>query len=452
VLPPAALGAVGGPLGRYAGSRAGTWSARLAVLLALTAVTMGLGALERSHCVQHGWRDSDQFWHMCFSDLPALYQLGHLSGGLPAYLDPTGGASLDHPVVTGSVMALVGGLVGSGPVADQVRWYFALWVLLATVLMMATVVFTAAARPRHIADAALVALSPVVALSALVSADVVGVALVSAALWAWSRRSVVLTGVLLGLAVGARTYPLLVLFALVMLALRTGRGRAARVLLMSSGATLLLVALPFLVANPGALTAAYQAWWNAPPNLGSLAMVGQVLGHPVSAAAGTVIALLGMAAAVALSGLLALTAPRRPTVAEVALVGVGVALVTGKSVPVQASLWLVPLVALCGLKWRDALTWATAEAVYFVSVWLYVAGPSDPNRMITPGWYATFLLARLAAILYLVWRGWSQAQARLPREADPAGEWPDDPDRDELVDELAGELQEPPDRLLVTYS
>jgi hypothetical protein len=453
VLPAGALAVVGGPLGRYAGPRAGTWPVRLAVLLALMTATMALGTVERAHCIEKGWNGSDQFWHGCFSDLPALYQLGHLSGGLPAYLSGGAGApSLDHPVVTGSVMALLGGFVGGGTVTEQVRWYFILWVLLATLLMLAAVFFTAASRPRHLADAALVALSPVVALASLVSADVVGVALLSAALWAWSRRSVVGTGVLLGLAIGARTYPVLVLLALLVLALRTGRGWTARTLLISCGATLLVVALPFLVANPVALTSAYTAWWQAAPNLGSLGMLGQLFGRPLSAGAGTGIALLGMAAAAAISSLLALTAPRRPTVAEVALVGVGIVLVTGKSVPVQASLWLVPLVALCGLRWRDKLLWAGAEAVHFVAVWLYVAGGSDPNRMIRPSWYAVILLVRLAAILYLIWRAWTQAQARLPREADPEGEWPDDPDRDDIVDELAGDFRERPDRVLVTYS
>jgi hypothetical protein len=453
VLPAEALGAVGGPLGRHAAASAGRWSAGLAVLLALMTATMIAGSLERAHCVERGWRGSDQFWHACFSDLPALYQLGHLSGGLPAYLNSgPGGAALDQPVVTGSVMALVGGLVGDGRMADQARWYFILWVLLAALLMLAIVFFTAASRPRHLADASLVALSPVVALAALVSADVVGVALVSAALWAWSRRAIVPTGVLLGLATAARTYPLLVLLALLALALRTGRGQTARTLLLSVGATLLLVALPFIAANPGALTAAYSAWWDAAPNLGSLAMLGQILDHPVSAGAATAIAVLGMLVAAVVSGLLALSAPRRPTVAEVALVGVGIALVTGKSVPVQASLWLVPLVALCGFRWRDNLIWSGAEAVHFVAVWLYVAGGSDPNRMIRPAWYAVILLARLGAIVYLVWRAWHQAQERLPREADPEGEWPDDPDRDDIVDELAGDFHERPDRLIISYA
>lgn len=453
VLPPEALGAVGGPLGRYAAGRAGRWSARLVTLLALMTATMGVGSVERTHCVERGWNGSDQFWHACFSDLPALYQLGHLSGGLPAYLDSgPGRAALDHPVVTGAVMALVGGFVGDGRVVDQVRWYFILWVLLTTLLMLAVVFFTAASRPRHLSDAALVALSPVVALAVLVSADVVGVALVSAALWAWSRRAVVSTGILLGLAIAARTYPLLVLAALLFLALRTGRRQTARTLLLAVGATLLLVALPFLAANPGALGAAYSAWWDAAPNLGSLAMLGQIVGHPLSAGASTAIAVLGMVVAVVVSALLALSAPRRPTVAEVALVAVGIALVTGKSVPVQASLWLVPLVALCGFRWRDKLIWAGAEAVHFVAVWLYVAGGSDPNRMIRPAWYAVILLARLAAVVYLVWRAWAQAQDRLPREADPEGEWPEDPDRDEVVDELAGDFHERPDRLIVSFA
>ena len=60
--------------------------------------------------------------------------------------------------------------------------------------------------------------------------------------------------------------------------------------------------------------------------------------------------------------MLALSPGRRPTVAEVALVMLAIVLVTGTALPPQASLWLLPLVALVGLRWRDHLIWAGVEA------------------------------------------------------------------------------------------
>jgi uncharacterized membrane protein len=413
---------------------------------------MALSVAERAHCIQKGWVGSDQFWHGCFSDLPALYQLGNLHEGLAAYVAGEG-ARADHPVLTGAVMAWVGGLVPEGSFLDQTRWYFALWALLGTALAVAVVYLTAASRPRHVTNAAQVAFSPVLLLTAMLSPDLFGVALASAGIWAWSRRRPVAAGVLLGLGVAARTYPLLILLALVLLGLRSGRLVAVRRTLIAAAAAFGVALLPFLLSNPGAILRSYQVWWDSAAGLGSLWMIPQLVGHPLPTGATTVLAVVGLLVAVAVGAVFALSTRRRPTVAEVALVLVAGALLTGKAFPVQASLWLLPLVALCGLRWRDHLLWAGAEALHFVTVWLYVGGLSRPERGLPAGWYAVFLTLRVAAVAYLAWRVWHAAAARepLPDEGSEAApdQHPVDLVDDEEPDELAGDFAGAPDRLLV---
>jgi hypothetical protein len=176
-------------------------------------------------------------------------------------------------------------------------------------------------------------------------------------------------------------------------------------------------------------------------------MVPQLLGTALPAGATTLLAVVGLLVALGAGAAFALGTDRRPTVAEVALVLVALALVTGKSVPVQASLWLVPLVALCGLGWRDSLVWAGAEALHFVAVWLYVAGLSTPDRGLPPGWYGVFLGLRVLAVLNLVWRVWRTA-SRRPALPEPGEAVPTDPAALD-DDELAGDFQDAPDRLLV---
>ena len=39
-----------------------------------------------------------------------------------------------------------------------------------------------------------------------------------------------------------------------------------------------------------------------------------------------------------------------------------------------------------------------------MSVWLYLGGLQEPDRGLPAGWYAFFLILRLAAIGYLMWR------------------------------------------------
>ncbi|WP_457254474.1 glycosyltransferase 87 family protein [Pedococcus sp. P5_B7] len=458
LLPGGSLAVAGGPLGRHVSARAVSWAATVVPLLVATAATMALSVAERTHCIQKGWVGSDQFWHACFSDLPALYQLGNLDHGLAAYVGGEG-ARADHPVLTGAVMAWVGGLVPNGAFLDQTRWYFALWALLGTALAIAVVYLTAASRPLHVTDAAQVAFSPVLLLTAMLSPDLFGVALASAGIWAWSRRRPVAAGVLLGLGVTARTYPLLILLALVLLGLRSGRLEAVRRTLGAAAGAVAVVLLPFLVgSNPTAILRSTQVWWDSAAGLGSPWMIPQLVSHPLPTGATTLLAVVGLLVACAVGAVFALSTPRRPSVAEVAFVLVALALLTGKAFPVQASLWLLPLLALCGVRWRDHLLWAAAESLHFVTVWLYVGGLSKPDRGLPPGWYAVFLVIRVAAVGYLVWRVWHTAAAREPLpdpvssedepDQDPA-DLPNYADSDGDPDELAGDFTDAEDRLLV---
>ena len=88
---------------------------------------------------------------------------------------------------------------------------------------------------------------------------------------------------------------------------------------------------------------------------------------------------------------------------------VAIVLCTGKSVPVQSSLWLLPLIALVAVRWRDHLIWAGAELTYFVAVWLYAPIGQDPNRALPAHVYALFVLARFAAIAWLARQVWRTA-------------------------------------------
>ena len=193
------------------------------------------------------------------------------------------------------------------------------------------------------------------------STDLLGVALASVALLAWSRRHVPAAGVLLGLAVATRSYALVLLLAIGLLALRSGRLRSFATLAVTALATVLVVTLPWLLSGDGVL-AAYRAWWSAAASYGSPWMVPALYGHPLPGVLVTTLAVLGWVAALVAGAVLALSPGRRPTVAEVALVMLATVLVTGAALPPQASLWLLPLIALVGLRWRDHLIWAGVEA------------------------------------------------------------------------------------------
>ncbi len=308
-------------------------------------------------------------------------------------------------------------------------------------------------------------------LAGLVSVDLLGVMLASAALWAWGRSRVLMAGVLMGLAISARSYPLVLLVAIGLLAVRSGRVSAWRQLAVAALATWFAVSLPWLVMNADALLSVYRSWWRAGASYGSVWMVPTLMGRVLPQGAATPLAILGWVAALAVGAFFALSLDRRPTVAEVSLVMLVIVLVTGKSVPVQAGLWLLPLIALIGMQWRDHLVWAAFEATYFVAVWLYIAGLSKPDRGLPRGPYALLLVLRLAAMLFVVSQVWRVARSRGPAaEGDQEGEIEEhdgqlddqggEPDEQgheaeeqgDEVDPLAGPMAGAPDRVLVHFA
>lgn len=407
---------VGGPAGRrVAGGRHGWWTA-VRVLVVLAMAVLALGVVQKQHCRAQGWTTPDQFFHACYSDLPIVYQSSGLSSGRPPYT--AGGAQLAQPVVTGTALWGIADLVPGGSVFERTRWYFDISTLVVAVCLVALVALTVAgAGRRRPWDAALVALSPLVALSALVSLDLLGVALATAGLVAWGRRRPVTAGVLLGLAVAARTYPVLLVVVLGLLALRAGRLRAWAVTAVAAAATTGVVLAPFLARDAAAVLSPYRDWFRTPAGYGSLWLLPQTaLTQPrpawvtslglgpttLSSGAVTTLTVLGSVLAVALAAVLALTSARRPRVAQLAFVVLAVVLLTGRSWPVQASLWLLPLAALARPRWRDHLVWVGAEALYFVAVWLYVGAATNADRALPATWYSVLVLVRAAGLLWLV--------------------------------------------------
>ena len=454
----AASEVIGGPRGRYAVSRELPWVLTAALLSALTAVTAGFGILLRIPCLRTGFAGIDQFWNACYADLPTTYRDAKVKAGLAAYLQ--GGADAPEtgqPPLTGLALTAVASLVPDGSINSRAAWFFALWSVLVTLLVL-VIVWLVASSAHPPISAAHVALSPVVALTAFISADLLGVALATAGLWAWSRRSPTLAGVLLGLAISARSYPVLLLLAIGLLCLRSGRlrefARTAAYAVLTFGVVLSAVWL----VNPTAASSAYTNWASAPAGYGSPWLLPQLAGNALPVGALTALAVAGWIVALLAGAVLALSSARRPTVAEVSLVMVAIVLVTGKSFTVQSSLWLVPLVAWCAVQWRDHLIWAGAEALNFVAVWLTIAATTVPDRGLPAAWYSFFSMLRVVAVLWLAAVVWVRARERWDRTGsgvddtvdDGAAGWTGAQVRE--VDDLAGPMAGADDRVLVRFS
>lgn len=410
---PAALatGIIGGPVGRFAAIGRRGWTFVAAMLSALASVLVALGVLQKGHCVEDGWGSPGALWRACYSDLPVAAGGSH--GGTPWAI---GGPGHTQPVLTAILTWIAKQLTptGSGLAAQQI--YFAIGAAVIALLVALAVVATASMMPTTPWLAAHVALSPVLITAALVSFDVLGVALAAVGMALWARKQPLAAGILLGAAVMARTYPLVILGAIVLVALRDGaRDALGRLLAGAAAAIAVCVGLAYLWG--GDPLDPYSAWWQQDPGYGSLSYLLTVAHHPLPATSASIIAVVGWAIAFLLGLYLTGRPAERTRLAPLALTMLVIVLLTGKSMSVQSCLWVLPLMALSALRWREHLMWAGAEIVYFVMAWMYIASPSNPAKGMPGAAYSFFVLIRAIAYVGIAWASWESVQD-LPR--DPA--------------------------------
>ena len=81
-----------------------------------------------------------------------------------------------------------------------------------------------------------------------------------------------------------------------------------------------------------------------------------------------------------LIAVLALTAPRRPRLAQLAFLIVAAFILTNKVYSPQFVIWLIPLLALARPRWRDFLIWQGIEGLHWARR-LDVPGPGDERRL-----------------------------------------------------------------------
>ena len=163
-------------------------------------------------------------------------------------------------MLIGGAMQLVAWIVR--PISDPFvrgREFFDLTIVLLTMFALAGVLATAYLAGRSRRWTALgVALAPAVILGAFINWDLIAMGLAMPGMAAWATRRGVLAGVLLGLAVATKFYPLLFLGPLLLLCLRAGRMREFWVTAGSAAAAWLAVNLPVLIVAPSGWARFYR--------------------------------------------------------------------------------------------------------------------------------------------------------------------------------------------------
>lgn len=434
---------VGGPVGEHVaprrtqgrGGRRQWGPTVLGVLLAITALTFVLGLVAKTACAHNGWSTTSQtrFTHGCVSDVPEAY----VGTGLVELAWPWSGdegTRLRYPVteepaavglwtyaaarvthlLSGSpdleqrYATSTGDLAASDKVDDERRLFVAINALGFVLLAGLATAALAGAHRRRPWDAAAFAAAPALALAGIVSWDLLPVAAVAGALWAWSRGRPVLTGALIGIGTAAGVWPVLLLVALALVATRDARADLRpRALAGVLPVAVTAVAVWALVNAPAYLTGRAQwerfwrAAWERGADEGSIwTLVARTVGLDHTTGLQVSWALLGLWF-VAVAALVVL-APGRPRLSQVALLLVAGVLLLGLNYEPEQVLWLLPLAALAHPRWRDLLVWQACEAMFFMMTWWWDGGLLKSGAGTTTGWYWAVVALHVVGTLWLV--------------------------------------------------
>jgi uncharacterized membrane protein len=308
-------------------------------------------------------------------------------------------------------MQAVTWLVKNIDVTIRGRAFFDITAVLLALCAVAGVLATArAAGVDRRWQALMVALSPALILNAFVNWDLIALALMALGLAAWAARRVIWAGVLFGLAVATKFYPLIAFGPLLLLCLRAGRLREFAKMMAAAVLGWLAVNLPVMIAAPSGWTYFFVFSKERGADWGSVWYLFEhfsvpVLGNPQLDAVNKLAEVFFATACVAIV-VLALAAPRRPRLPQLCFLVLAAFLMTNKVWSPQYVIWLVPLAVLARPRLWPYLLWQLAESGYYFAIWAYLIFQArldgEPSfagfQGIGTGWYFTALLARFLTV------------------------------------------------------
>lgn len=414
----------GGPAGRRLSSRRrGFWTLPK-ILTALTLLGIALALLSSQHCRVNGWGGTEVYHWGCYSDVAALWGSREFAAHPWApFLD--GYTSFEYPALT---MLLASALAAATHGADAIlggtgldyweqRTGLLYWDITFLVSAAAWVVLTlavlksAGSRPGR---AAIVAVSPAIILGIGINWDIFAAAALAVAVLCALRRHWWLAGVLVGIGVSFKLYPLFLLGAVFTLALRR-RLRpeaAAAVGWTDFGRLAAAAALTWAALNVPVMLVSFQAWaeffvFSAERGAGwsSIWQVwGLLSGTPLSPEAVSTWSLVMFALSCLAVLLIGLTVPQPPGIVQLLLLIVAAFVIFNKVYSPQFMIWLVPLIALAGLRLRDVLIWHAFQILHFWAIWMHLAAQissSDPQHLFDEKLYAAAVFGHVLSTLYI---------------------------------------------------
>ena len=448
-------------------SWAGWWTP-VRVLLALVTVVFMLSVVRQAPCVNSDWSSNAiRYSKMCYSDIPYLYTGRGLAERTWPYADTAGRYEvMEYPVGISYFAwgaALVTELFATGPpdaeraaadpgalwgmpgmIAETNRYFFITAIGLFVCVLLTTWLLATAIPGRPWVALPFV-LSPALLLNSLVNWDLIALVFVAGAIWAWHRGAIrgdqtrwaLVAGVMVGLGTAVKLYPLFILGAFLIVAIRRLEWMRFVLAMFAAIAAWLLANLPAFVSGPEQWKVFWKFNSDRAADLGSIWFVLQDRGHPNPVETINNVSWAFFGAACLAIFVLGLMTKRIPRVDQLAFLIVASFLLINKVYSPQYVLWLLPLAVLARRNWRDLLIWQAGEIFYFAMVWFYLGGWIAPSGGVGTPAYQLAIVVRLAAEIYLMVMVVRDIVRDAPSvEADPveAGGGVSDPSSERVTD------------------
>ena len=415
---------LGGPVGRFAAVGRQRWWTPLRVLISVALVFLSFGFLSKARCLEGArgadgiisldWSGDRQYVAACYNDITPLYGARGLDGsGFPyAYSWVEGDLTryMEYPVLAGLFQWAVAGLTrltyplveATSLLVPESAWYFVLTALVLSALWVLTIRMVAELAGNRIWDTVLVAASPLVIVHAFTNWDIPSIFLAVAAILAAVRGRYGLAGVLIGLGTAFKLWPLYLLGAYLVLAIRDRRFVPFLTMLGAAVVAWLVVNVPVMVLYPEGwgeflrLNSDRGAEWTT-----IYAIIDRNIPLPTLPVSvlSTASFVLFAASCVAIL-VLGLRAPRRPRAVELIFLIIVAFLLFNKVWSPQYSLWLVVPAVLALPRWRLLLGWMMVDALVWPLLMWHMLGVD--NKGLPSELLDVVLLTRLIILIVMV--------------------------------------------------
>ncbi|MFZ9309280.1 MAG: hypothetical protein ACO3XJ_00415 [Candidatus Nanopelagicales bacterium] len=382
--------------------------------LLITALSSLLGYFVKIQCVlPFSLSIFSDVVRTCYSDISTLYGARDFYLGIIPYFQiQTDGQYLEYPVLIGLQMLITSVLTnnlfpGSWQFFSIVNWAINLVYTLVAVWYLHKI------SPRA---ARWFSLSPALLLVLGINWDAMAIMLMIFGIYFYQQKRYSHMGIALGLGMSAKLFPILLLPIAVIYFYESKNFRAIFQSILSAFTSWLAVNLIFIVFAFDGWIRFFEFSRERGIDFGSPYLALQFLSDvQVSASEANTIGLVGVTATYFA---IYIFRKRLDFIVAVTLV-ITVFVLINKVYSPQFWLWLAPLLALIVTDRRNWIQWNIAEALYFFSVWAYIASYASNAYTLSAGTYAIFIcihfFSTIIAVLIAV-RSSMRNQPQLVRD------------------------------------